>query len=338
MQNILVTGGAGYIGSHTVLELLNSGYGVVVIDNLSNSSEESLKRVEKLTAKKVSFYEGDIRDKAMLDKILGENKIDGVIHFAGLKAVGESCQIPLDYYDNNVYGTLVLLDCMKRAGVKSIIFSSSATVYGVPERLPLTEDCRLSATNPYGATKLMIERILQDLCAADGSWNVMLLRYFNPVGAHESGMIGEDPKGIPNNLMPYIAQVAAGKRDKLKVFGGDYPTRDGTGVRDYIHVVDLAKGHVAALAGYKSTGVHICNLGTGRGYSVLEMVSAFERACGKKIPYEIVERRAGDVAECYASAEKAKRELGWSAKLGIDEMCADTWRWQKNNPDGFGRG
>lgn len=335
MKNILVTGGAGYIGSHTVLELLNSGYGVTVVDNLSNSSEESLKRVEKLTGKKLKFYEGDIRDKALLDKILRENEIEGTIHFAGLKAVGESCEIPLDYYENNVYGTLVLLDCMKRADVKKIIFSSSATVYGVPERLPLTEDCRLSATNPYGATKLMIERILQDLYASDDGWNVMLLRYFNPVGAHESGIIGEDPKGIPNNLMPFISQVASGKRDKLKVFGNDYPTRDGTGVRDYIHVVDLAKGHVAALAGYKSKGVHICNLGTGTGYSVLEMVHAFEKACGKKIPYEIVERRAGDIAECYASADKAKKDLGWSAKLGIDEMCADTWRWQKNNPDGY---
>ncbi|MDE6867543.1 MAG: UDP-glucose 4-epimerase GalE, partial [Clostridia bacterium] len=332
MQNILVTGGAGYIGSHTVLELLNAGYSVTVIDNLSNSSEESLKRVEKLTDKKVKFYEGDIRDKALLDKIFSENKTEGVIHFAGLKAVGESCRIPLDYYENNVYGTLVLLDSMKRAGVKKIIFSSSATVYGVPERLPLTEDCRLSVTNPYGATKLMIEHILQDLQAADGDWNIMLLRYFNPVGAHESGLIGEDPKGIPNNLMPFIAQVASGIREKLRVFGNDYPTRDGTGVRDYIHVVDLAKGHVAALAGYKCEGVHICNLGTGTGYSVLEMVHAFERACGKKIPYEIVERRSGDVAECYASAEKAKKDLGWSAKLGIDEMCTDTWRWQKNNP------
>ena len=337
MENILVTGGAGYIGSHTVLELLEGGYGVVVLDNLCNSSEESLRRVKKLTSKDLKFYLGDIRDGAVFDKIFRENKIDAVIHFAGLKAVGESVQKPLEYYDNNVNGTLVMLDAMKRANVKKIIFSSSATVYGVPERLPLTEDCRLSAINPYGATKLVIEGILQDLQRAEPDWNVMLLRYFNPVGAHESGEIGEDPKGIPNNLMPYIAQVASGKLQKLRVFGNDYPTPDGTGVRDYIHVVDLAKGHVAALKGYLKPGVHICNLGTGKGYSVLEMVKAFEKACGKKIPYEIVARRDGDTAECYASADKAKRELGWSAELGIDEMCSSTWKWQSKNPLGYNK-
>lgn len=337
MQNILVTGGAGYIGSHTVLELLNDGYGVVVLDNLCNSSEESLRRVKKLTGKNLKFYLGDIRDEKIFGRIFAENKIDAVIHFAGLKAVGESVKIPLTYYDNNIGGTLVMLRAMQAAGVKKIIFSSSATVYGVPERLPLTEDCRLSAINPYGATKLYIEGILQDLQRSDPEWNVMLLRYFNPVGAHESGEIGEDPKGIPNNLMPYIAQVASGKLEKLRVFGNDYPTPDGTGVRDYIHVVDLAKGHVAALKGYKDSGVHICNLGTGLGYSVLEMVHAFEKACGKPIPYEIVGRRDGDTAECYASAKKAERELGWTASLGIDDMCASTWNWQKNNPNGYGK-
>ena len=335
MENILVTGGAGYIGSHTAVELLNSGYGVVVLDNLCNSSKESLKRVEKITGKKVVFYEGDIRDENIYGKIFKENEISAVIHFAGLKAVGESVKIPLEYYDNNIYGTLVLLKNMRKAGVKKILFSSSATVYGIPEKLPLTEDCRLSAINPYGATKLYIEGMLKDLQNAEPDWNVMLLRYFNPVGAHESGLIGEDPKGIPNNLMPYIAQVASGKLEKLRVFGNDYPTPDGTGVRDYIHVVDLAKGHVAALKGYKEAGVHICNLGTGRGYSVLEILHSFEKACGKKLPYEIVPRRAGDAASCYASAEKAERELGWSAKLGIDEMCASSWNWQKNNPNGY---
>lgn len=335
VQTILVTGGAGYIGSHTVLELLENGYSVVVLDNLCNSSRESLRRVEKLTGGEIKFYLGDIRDREIFARIFAENKIDAVIHFAGLKAVGESVRIPLAYYDNNITGTLVMLSEMQRAGVKTILFSSSATVYGVPEKLPLTEDCRLSAINPYGATKLYIERILQDLQHAEPDWNVVLLRYFNPVGAHESGEIGEDPKGIPNNLMPYIAQVAGGKLQKLRVFGGDYPTPDGTGVRDYIHVVDLAKGHVAALKGYTDAGVHICNLGTGVGYSVLEMVQAFGKACGKPIPYEIVSRRAGDTAECYASAERAARELGWKAERGIDEMCASTWKWQKNNPNGY---
>lgn len=335
MENILVTGGAGYIGSHTVVELLNCGYGVVVLDNLCNSSKESLNRVEKITGKKVKFYLGDIRNGEIFDKIFAENSISAVIHFAGLKAVGESVRIPLEYYDNNIYGTLVLLKAMQRANVKKILFSSSATVYGIPEKLPLTEDCRLSAINPYGATKLYIEGMMQDLQRSDSEWNVMLLRYFNPVGAHESGLIGEDPKGIPNNLMPYIAQVASGKLEKLTVYGNDYPTPDGTGVRDYIHVVDLAKGHVAALKGYKSAGVHICNLGTGRGYSVLEMVHSFEKACKKPIPYVISARRAGDAAECYASAEKAYKDLGWKAELGIDEMCSSVWNWQKNNPVGY---
>ena len=310
---------------------------MVVLDNLSNSSEESLKRVEKITGKKVKFYLGDIRDEKIYDKIFAENKISATIHFAGLKAGGESVRIPLSYYDNNFNGTIVLLNAMNKAGVKKILFSSSATVYGVPERLPLTEDCRLSAINPYGATKLYIEGMLQDLQHSDPEWNVMLLRYFNPVGAHESGLIGEDPKGIPNNLMPFIAQVASGKLEKLKVYGNDYPTPDGTGVRDYIHVVDLAKGHVAALKGYKTAGVHICNLGTGKGYSVLEMVHAFEKACGKPIPYEIAPRRAGDTAECYASAEKARTELGWTAKLGLDEMCASVWKWQSGNPNGYAK-
>ncbi len=335
-KNILVTGGAGYIGSHTVLELLEEGYGVTVVDNLSNSSEESLRRVEKLTGKRARFVLGDIRDAKLLDEVFASEKYYAVIHFAGLKAVGESVREPLQYYDNNVSGTLVLLGSMKKAGVKTMIFSSSATVYGIPEKLPLTEDCRLSAINPYGATKLVIEGILQDLQRAEPDWNMMLLRYFNPVGAHESGEIGEDPKGIPNNLMPYIAQVATGRLEKLRVFGNDYPTPDGTGVRDYIHVVDLAKGHVAALKGYVEPGVHITNLGTGKGYSVLEMVHAFEKACGKPIPYEITARRAGDTAACYASAEKAKRELGWQAELGIDEMCSSTWNWQKKNPEGYG--
>ena len=336
MSTILVTGGAGYIGSHTCLELLEKGYEVVVCDNLSNSSPESLKRVQKLTGKRLDFLKGDIRDRHFLDEIFFIYNIEAVIHFAGLKAVGESCKKPVEYYDNNIAGTLVLLDCMKKAGVKKIIFSSSATVYGEPEKLPLTEDCRLAAINPYGATKLFIERILADVYEADKEWSVTLLRYFNPVGAHASGQIGEDPRGIPNNLMPYIAQVACGRREKLSVYGGDYPTPDGTGVRDYIHVVDLAKGHLAALDGYGASGVHICNLGTGRGYSVLDVLHAYERACGKKLPYEIVERRAGDSAACYASAEKAFKDLGWRAELGIDEMCLSSWKWQSLNPDGYG--
>jgi UDP-glucose 4-epimerase len=337
MENILVTGGAGFIGSHTVLELLNDGYGVVVIDNLCNSSEESLKRVQKITGKSLKFYKGDVRDKQLLTTIFQENKIDAVIHFAGLKAVGESVAKPLMYYENNITGTLVLLECMRDANVKKIIFSSSATVYGVPEVLPLTEECRLSTTNPYGATKLYIEGILKDLYNSDKEWNVILLRYFNPVGAHESGLIGEDPKGIPNNLMPYVAQVACGKLQKIRVFGNDYPTPDGTGVRDYIHVVDLALGHISALKGCKKPGVYIYNLGTGVGYSVLDMIAAFEKACGKKLPYEIVARRAGDVAACYASSKKAEKELGWKAKYNLEDMCASQWKWQSGNPDGYNK-
>lgn len=335
METILVTGGAGYIGSHTVLELLNKGYNVVVMDNLCNSSKESLRRVEELTGKKVTFYETDIRDAAGTDKIFKAHKIDAVIHFAGLKAVGESCQIPLKYYENNIGGTVTLLEVMQKNNVKKIIFSSSATVYGTPERLPLDENCRLSTTNPYGSTKLMLETVLQDLYKSDNEWNVILLRYFNPVGAHESGRIGEDPKGIPNNLMPYVAQVASGKLKCIRVFGNDYDTPDGTGVRDYIHVVDLALGHIAAIEYCKDAGVHIYNLGTGHGYSVLDMIHAFEKACGKKLPYEICPRRSGDIAACYACSDKAEKELHWKAKYGIDEMCASQWKWQSNNPNGY---
>lgn len=334
-MNILVTGGAGYIGSHTCIELLESGFGVVVVDNLCNSQMESLRRVEKITGKKVKFYLGDINDAELLDKIFAENKIDSVIHFAGLKAVGESVDKPLEYYHNNIGGTFVLLEAMRKAGCKSIIFSSSATVYGAPASVPVREDFSLSATNPYGMTKLMIETILKDLYVADKSLNIIILRYFNPIGAHKSGLIGENPRGIPNNLMPYITQVATGKLDKLRVFGDDYPTPDGTGVRDYIHVVDLAKGHVAALKN-RTAGVHIYNLGTGVGYSVLEVVKALEKASGKKVPYVVTPRRPGDIAEVYADASKAFDELGWKAQLGIEEMCEDSWRWQKNNPDGYG--
>ncbi len=334
-QTILVTGGAGYIGSHTVVELLNDNYNVVVVDNLSNSCEESLNRVKKITGKTVPFYNADVRDRAALQRIFTENKIDAVIHFAGLKAVGESVKKPLEYYDNNIGSTLVLLEVMREFGVKKLVFSSSATVYGKPEKLPLDETCALSTTNPYGATKLMIEDILRDLAVSDSEWNLILLRYFNPVGAHESGLIGEDPKGIPNNLMPYVAQVATGKLQKIRVFGNDYPTPDGTGVRDYIHVVDLALGHIAALKGYTTGGVHTVNLGTGVGYSVLDMIHAFEKACGKTLPYEICPRRDGDVAACYACCDKAKQEIGWTAKYGIEEMCASQWNWQKNNPTGY---
>lgn len=334
-MNVLVTGGAGFIGSHTVVELLQEGFGVVVVDNLSNASEESLRRVEKITGKKAKFYNADVRDRAAMDKIFRENKIDWVIHFAGLKAVGESVRKPLEYYDNNLVSTFVLLETMREYGVKNFVFSSSATVYGEPERLPLDEECRLSVTNPYGATKLMQENILRDLWTSDNSWNIVLLRYFNPVGAHESGLIGEDPKGIPNNLMPYVAQVASGKLQKIGVFGNDYPTPDGTGVRDYIHVVDLAKGHVAAIKALKTAGVRVYNLGTGNGYSVLDMVHAFEKACGKKLPYEIMPRRAGDVPACYATSAKAEKELGWKAQYDLEKMCADQWNWQKNNPNGY---
>ncbi len=334
-MKVLVTGGAGYIGSHTVVELLNEGYETIVVDNLSNASEEAIRRVEELTGKKVTFYLADVRDRAAMEKIFSEHQIDWVIHFAGLKAVGESVAKPIEYYDNNLISTLVLLETMKKAGVKRFVFSSSATVYGEPERLPLDEECRLSVTNPYGSTKLMQENILKDLARADKTWTIALLRYFNPVGAHPSGRIGEDPKGIPNNLMPYIAQVASGKLKKIGVFGNDYPTPDGTGVRDYLHVVDLAKGHVAAIRALNESGVYIYNLGTGKGYSVLEMIAAFEKACGKKLPYEILPRRAGDVPSCYATSKKAERELGWKAEYGLDEMCRDQWNWQKNNPFGY---
>ena len=335
MATILVTGGCGYIGSHTVLELLNKNYEVVVVDNFSNSSFESIKRVQELTGKSVIFYEADIRDEQKMESIFTAHKIDAVIHFAAFKAVGESCKLPLKYYENNISGTVGLLQVMNRVGVKKIIFSSSATVYGDPERLPLDENCRLSTTNPYGSTKLMMEMIMQDLYKADNAWNIILLRYFNPVGAHESGLIGEDPKGIPNNLMPFVAQVASGKLSCINVFGNDYDTPDGTGVRDYIHVVDLALGHISAIERCNESGVHIYNLGTGRGYSVLEMIKAFEKACGKELPYKICERRPGDIASCYASPDKAKAELGWEATHGIEEMCNSQWKWQSGNPRGY---
>ena len=337
MENILVTGGAGYIGSHTVVELLESGYGVVVVDNLSNSNKESMNRVKKITCKSPVFYEADVRDRAATEKIFTENKIDYVIHFAGLKAVGESCVKPIEYYDNNLYGTLVLLEVMREHGCKKIVFSSSATVYGTPERLPLDESCRTGGTtNPYGTSKYFQEIMLNDVYKADNEWTVVLLRYFNPVGAHPSGLIGEDPRGIPNNLTPYIAKVAIGELKEVGVFGNDYDTPDGTGVRDYIHVVDLAKGHVAAISKIKDSGVYTYNLGTGVGYSVLDVIHAYEKACGHAIPYAIKPRRAGDIAACYADASKAEKELGWKAQYGIDEMCASSWNWQSNNPKGYG--
>lgn len=338
-MSILVTGGAGFIGSHTCVELLNAGYEVVVVDNLYNSSKEALKRVEEITGKTVKFYEADIRDKEAMNEIFDkEADIESVIHFAGLKAVGESVVKPIEYYDNNIAGTLVLCDVMRNHGVKNIIFSSSATVYGDPAFIPITEECpKGTCTNPYGWTKWMLEQILTDLHTADPEWNVVLLRYFNPIGAHKSGKIGEDPKGIPNNLIPYITQVAIGKLEKLGVFGNDYDTHDGTGVRDYIHVVDLAIGHVRAVEKLKEkTGVSVYNLGTGNGYSVLDMVKAFSKACGKEIPYEIKPRRAGDIATCYCDATKAKNELHWVAERGLEEMCEDSWRWQSQNPDGYG--
>ena len=334
-MKVLVTGGAGFIGSHTVVELLNEGFEVVVIDNLSNASEESLKRVEEITGKKAVFYAADVRDRETLEKIFKAHQFDWVIHFAGYKAVGESVAKPIMYYDNNLYSTLVLIETMEKYDVKNIVFSSSATVYGNPERLPIDEECRLATTNPYGATKLMQEDILRDLWNADNSWNIAILRYFNPVGAHESGRIGEDPKGIPNNLMPYVAQVASGKLKQIGVFGNDYPTPDGTGVRDYIHVVDLARGHVAAIKSLRDGKLGIYNLGTGNGYSVLDMIHAFEKACGKTLPYEIKSRRAGDVPACYAASEKAEKELGWKAEFDLEKMCKDQWNWQKNNPNGY---
>ena len=335
-MKILVTGGAGYIGSHTCVELMNSGHEAVIIDNFCNTCSESVKRIEKICGKKAYLYEGDVRDSALLDKIFNEHKIDSVIHFAGLKAVGESCEKPVEYYDNNLGGTLVLLQSMRKHGCKKIVFSSSATVYGTPEKLPLDELSKTGGTtNPYGTSKYFQEIMLNDVYKSDGEWTVVLLRYFNPVGAHESGLIGEDPKGIPNNLTPYIAKVAIGELKEVGVFGNDYPTRDGTGVRDYIHVVDLAKGHVAAIEKLTKSGVYTYNLGTGVGYSVLEVIRAFEKACGHPLPYSVKPRRAGDIAECYADAGKAKRELGWEAKLGIDEMCASLWNWQTKNPNGY---
>jgi len=336
-MKILVTGGAGYIGSHTVVELQNAGYDVVVVDNLSNSSEKSLERVEKITGKKVPFYKVDILDREGLNKVLDAEKVDACIHFAGLKAVGESVAKPWEYYENNIAGTLTLVDVMRQHGVKNIIFSSSATVYGDPAFIPITEECpKGQCTNPYGWTKSMLEQILSDIQKADPEWNVILLRYFNPIGAHKSGTIGENPNGIPNNLMPYITQVAVGKRDHLTVFGDDYDTHDGTGVRDYIHVVDLAVGHVKAVKKIEEkAGLKVYNLGTGVGYSVLDIVKNFEAATGVKIPYEIGPRRPGDIATCYSSADKALEELGWKAENGIKEMCADSWNWQKNNPNGY---
>ena len=337
-MKILVTGGAGYIGSHTCVELLEAGYDVVVVDNLYNASEKSLERVKEITGKEVTFYQADIRDKEALDQIFDKEKdVEAVIHFAGLKAVGESVAKPMEYYENNIAGTLNLCDVMRNHGVKNIIFSSSATVYGDPAFVPITEECpKGTCTNPYGWTKWMLEQILMDIQKADPQWNVILLRYLNPIGAHKSGKIGEDPKGIPNNLLPYVAQVAIGKLKCLGVFGDDYDTPDGTGVRDYIHVVDLAVGHVKAVKKLADKeGVSIYNLGTGHGYSVLEVVKAFEKACGHPINYEIKPRRAGDIATCYCDPAKAKAELGWEAAYGIEEMCADSWRWQSQNPDGY---
>lgn len=335
-MKILVTGGAGYIGSHTMVELLSAGHDVVVVDNLSNSKEESIRRVKEITGKDCIFYRADLRDRDALSKIFSKNSIDAVIHFAGLKAVGESTQKPIEYYSNNITGTLCLCDAMREHNVKKIVFSSSATVYGDPHMVPITEEFPLSATNPYGRSKLFIEEILRDLYTSEKTWDVILLRYFNPVGAHTSGKIGEDPNGIPNNLVPYISQVAIGKLKVLSVFGNDYPTPDGTGVRDYIHVVDLALGHVRAIDRIKSeTGVRVYNLGTGKGYSVLEMIDAFRKASGRDIPYQITARRKGDIAECYADPSLAKKELGWEALKGIDEMCSDTWKWQSLNPNGY---
>lgn len=340
MMKILVTGGAGYIGSHTCVSLLEAGYEVVVADNLVNSKKEALDRVEEITGKSLTFYEVDVCDRDAMETLFSKETIGAVIHFAGLKAVGESVRVPLRYYENNLISTLVLLETMQRHGVKNLVFSSSATVYGNPATVPITEDFPLSVTNPYGATKLMIETMLKDMAKADPEFNPILLRYFNPVGAHESGKIGEDPNGIPNNLVPYITQVAIGKLEKLRVFGDDYPTHDGTGVRDYIHVVDLAGGHVAALKlfgedGKANCGLRIYNLGTGVGYSVLDMVKAFGKAVGRPIPYEIAPRRPGDVPALYADCTKAKEELHWEAKKTLDDMCADSWRWQSQNPNGY---
>ena len=337
MKRILVTGGAGFIGSHTLVELIQSGYDVVVVDNLCNSSQASLERVTKITGKSITFFEADIRDNIYLDRILTDYPCDACIHFAGLKAVGESVEKPWEYYENNISGTLVLLDVLRSHNCKNIIFSSSATVYGNPEQIPITEECpKGQCTNPYGWTKSMLEQVMMDMQKADPKWNIVLLRYFNPIGAHPSGLIGENPNGIPNNLMPYVTQVAIGRRPKLGVFGNDYDTPDGTGVRDYIHVVDLARGHVKALQAIeRKCGLAIYNLGTGHGYSVLDVVKAFEKVNGVKVPYSIKPRRAGDIATCYSDPSKAERELGWKAEYGIEEMCRDSWNWQKKNPNGY---
>ncbi|MGM9913405.1 UDP-glucose 4-epimerase GalE [Floccifex sp.] len=336
-MKILVTGGAGYIGSHTCVELLNNGYEVIVVDNLYNSSIKAIERVEQITNKKITFYENDILDFDALDQIFDKEQIDAVIHFAGLKAVGESVSKPLEYYENNISGTLSLVKAMKKHDVKNIIFSSSATVYGNPAQIPITEQCpKGQCTNPYGWTKWMLEQILSDLHVADPEWNVILLRYFNPIGAHESGLIGEDPKGIPNNLIPYVSQVAIGKLECVGVFGNDYDTPDGTGVRDYIHVVDLARGHVKALEKIKEhAGCKIYNLGTGNGYSVLDVIHAFEKVCNKKIPYQIKPRRPGDIATCYSKCDKAKEELGWQAEYDLNDMVSSSWKWQTMNPNGY---
>ena len=336
-MKILVTGGAGYIGSHTCIQLLEAGHEIVVVDNFYNSKYEAVRRIRELSGKDFPFYEADVCDSEAVEKIFSENKIDAIIHFAGLKAVGESVRIPLRYYDNNLTSTLVLLKAMEKHGVKNFVFSSSATVYGNPASVPITEDFPLSTTNPYGTTKLMIEQILKDIAHADPEFNPIILRYFNPVGAHRSGRIGEDPNGIPNNLVPYITQVATGKLHHHTVFGGDYPTPDGTGVRDYIHVEDLAAGHVAALKKFEEPhcGLKIYNLGTGHGYSVLQIVEAFRKATGKEIPYVITDRRPGDIPECYADPAKAKAELGWEAKKTLADMAEDSWRWQKQNPNGY---
>lgn len=336
-MQILVTGGAGYIGSHTCVELLNAGYDVIVVDNLYNSNQKAIDRIEQITQKKVKFYKEDILDKEALKKIFSENQIDAVIHFAGLKAVGESVQKPVEYYTVNIAGTLNLIDVMRTYGCKNIIFSSSATVYGEPAQIPITEACpKGTCTNPYGWTKWMLEQILTDVHTSDPEWNVILLRYFNPIGAHESGLIGEDPKGIPNNLLPYVAQVAIGKLKCVGVFGNDYDTPDGTGVRDYIHVVDLAKGHVKALDKIKEKArCKVYNLGTGKGYSVLDVIHAFSKACGHDIPYEIKPRRAGDIATCYSKCDLAREELGWQAEYDLDAMCASSWKWQTMNPNGY---
>ena len=338
-KKILVTGGAGYIGSHTVLELLQAGYEPTVLDDLSNASAESLKRVERITGRPAPLVVGDVRDETLLRRLLADQQFDAVVHFAGLKAVGESVEQPLRYYDVNVGGTTTLLRCLADAGVRRFVFSSSATVYGDPERVPLDESARTGPTNPYGRSKWMVEHLLNDVAASDPRWSIGILRYFNPVGAHESGLIGEDPRGIPNNLLPFVSQVAVGRLPRLSVFGGDWPTPDGTGVRDYIHVVDLARGHLAALGhAARASGAFTVNLGTGTGYSVLEMVREFEKASGRAVPYTIVDRRPGDIAACWADPDHAEQLLGWRAELGLDRMCADAWRWQSRNPEGYRRG